>query len=350
MITINIFSQAFLDGVLSVLKPPTTFLRDTFFTAPPELHEVDAILVDVTVEGQTISALVSSEDGPVKVSRDGYGTNMVKTPKILEITDLKPRDFIDHRQPGQVGITATSDPKFKQRVEEELAKMLKKFKDRRTRLEEWMVAQAALYGKWTITLPNGKKYTIDFKRPQGHTVTLEGNDLWSAPSTANPLAMIDTKSQLIVRGCGAQATHVVMNKTTKQSLMACDKFKADLNNKNIYRGSVDTTTAQMQAGAKKFAEVDGFQFFEYDSTYEDYDGATKLYIPDGKVIVGAAGYSGNKRHYGPIEDFDAMPDIRREEFSKNWTEKMPSQWNLSYESHPLLATHKPECFVALTVI
>jgi hypothetical protein len=348
-ITISVFSQAFIDGVLTVLKPPTTFLRDTFVISAPEYHEIDAILVDVVVEGQKIAALVSSEDGPVKVSRSGFGTNMVKTPKILVITDLSPRDFMDARQPGQVGVTNTSDPKFKARVEAELAKMLKQFKDMRTRLEEWMIAQAALYGTWTITLPNGKKYSINFNRPNTHTVTLTGDDLWSATSTANPLSVIDTKSQLITRGCGVQPTHVVMNKTTKQALMGCDKFKADLNNKNIMRGTVDTTKTQLDSGAKKFAEVDGYEFYEYDSTYEDYDGSTKLYIPDGKVIIGAK-HVGTKRHYGPVEDFDAMPDIRREEFSKNWTEKMPSKWLLSYESHPLLATHKPECFVALTVL
>ena len=348
-ITINVFSQAFIDGMIKTLKPPTTFLRDTFFGAP-RYHEVDAILVDVVVGGQKVAALVSSEDGPVKVAREGYGTNMVKTPKILMITDLNPRDFIDHRQPGQVGITDQSDPQFRARVEEELGNMLKNFKDMRVRMEEWMAAQAALYGKWTLTLPNGKKYAIDFQRPATHSVTLTGGDLWSASSTADPLSVIDTKSKLITQGAGVQPTHVVMNKTTKQSLLGCDKFTAALKERNISRGTIDTTKDQMQSGAKKFAEVDGYEFYEYDATYTDYDGTqNKLYIPDGKVILGAK-HEGNRRHYGPIEDFDAMPDIRREEFSKNWIEKMPSKWNLSYESHPLLATHKPEVFVCLTVL
>jgi hypothetical protein len=347
-ITINVFSQAFIDGMITTLKPPTTFLRDTFWN-PPQLHEVDAILVDIEVEGQKLAALVSSEDGPVKVARDGYGTNQVKTPKILMITDLNPRDFIDHRFPGQVGITDQSDAKFTARVNDELGKMLKKFKDMRVRLEEWMAVQAAIYGSWTITMPNGKKYSIDFKRPATHSVTLAGGAKWDAPTTANPMKDIDNNSLLITRGAGVQATHVIMSKTTKQALLAVDSFRKDLDMRNLFRGTVDTTQTQMQSGAKKFAEVDKFEFFEYDSTYTDFSDSSQPYIPDGKVIIGAK-HNGNRRHYGPVEDFDAMPDIRREEFAKNWIEKMPSKWNLSYESHPLLATHKPECFVCLTVL
>jgi hypothetical protein len=348
-ITINLYTQAFIDGALQVLKPPTTFLRDMFFIGPPETHEVDNVLVDVIVEGQKMSAIVSSDADPVKIGKKGYGTNQVSTPKVYEEMDLKPRELTDPRQPGQAGITNTSDPKFKQRCEDTLTGLLKGAKDRRVRLEEWQIAQAALKGKWTATMPDGKKYTIDFRRPSDHSYSLTNADKWDAPTTANPLEMIDTKSQLIVRGCGAQGTIVVMNKTTKQKLMACDKFKSDLNNKNSFRGTLDTTKAQLQSGAKPFASLDGFEFFEYDATYEDYAGATQLYIPDGYVIIGASGYAGNRKHYGPIEDFDAMPDVRREDFSKNWIEKRPSRWIVTYESHPLMATHKPECFVALKV-
>jgi hypothetical protein len=348
-ITINLFSQAFIDGMLSVLKPPTTFLRDRFWVGSPELHEIDAIMVDVEVEGQKIAALVSSEDNPIKVGRTGYTTNQVKTPKILMIVDLKPRDFIDPRQPGQAGITNTSDPKFRARVEDELGKLLKKFIDMRVRMEEWMCAQALLFGKWTVTLPDSKKYSIDFKRPAGHTYTLTGAEKWDAPTTADPAGIIDTKSALIVRGSGIQPNTVVMNKVTKQLMFACDKWKKMFDSpKNLFRGVVDTTASLMQAGAKKFAEIDNIEYFEYDATYEDFDGTTKLYVPDNYVIVGGP-HLGNKKHYGPIEDFDAMPDIRKLEFSKNWIEKMPSKWNLSYESHPLLAQHKPECALSLKV-
>jgi hypothetical protein len=198
-------------------------------------------------------------------------------------------------------------------------------------------------------LPNGKKYSIDFKRPATHTYSLTGDDKWNVPDKADPCGMIDIKSQLITRGSGIQPTHVVMNKTTKQLMFACDKFKKMFESpKNSYRGVVDTTQNMMQAGAKKFAEIDGLGYWEYDSVYEDFDGATKLYVPDYYVIVGGA-HLGNKRHYGPIKDFDAMPDVRRLEFSKNWTEKMPSKWLISYESHPLLAQHKPECALSLKV-
>jgi len=350
MIIVNIFSQAFIDGLLSILKPPTSFLRDTFWTGAPETHEVDQVIVDVEVDGQKIAAIVSSEDDPVKIARTGYGTRMVKTPKILMITDLKPRDFMDHRQPGQAGITDTSDPKFKQRVEDELGKMLRRFQDMRTRMEEWMAAQALLNGKWEITLPqNGKKYKIDFLRPETHNVILSGDALWSATTTADPLKVIDTKSTLIVQGAGVQPTHVIMNKATKNALLACTKFIEALNKLNVNRGLLDTTAADLQNGARKFAEVDGYQFYEYDATYEDYSGANQLYIPDGDVIL-AAKHAGNVRHYGPVEDFDAMPDVRRVEFSKNWTEKMPSKWNLSYESHPLLAMHRPQASVRLKVL
>jgi hypothetical protein len=284
------------------------------------------------------------------VGRTGYSTNLVKTPKVLMISELKPRDFMDSRQPGQVGITNTSDPKFRQRCEDELAKILKRFKDMRTRMEEWMCAQALLFGKWTVTLPDGKKYSIDFKRPASHSYTLVNAEKWDAPTTADPAGIIDTKSQLITRGSGIQANTVVMNKTTKQLMFACTKWQKLFESpKNSYRGVVDTTQNVMQAGAKKFAEIDSLEYFEYDAVYEDFDGATKLYVPDNYVIV-AGSHLGNKKHYGPIEDFNALPDVRREEFSNNdITKKPPSKWWISYESHPLMAQHKPECALSLKV-
>ncbi|MCF8263618.1 MAG: major capsid protein [Melioribacteraceae bacterium] len=348
-ITINVFSQAFIDGVLEILKPPTTFLRDKFFVGDPELHEVDNIIVDIEVEGQKIAAIVSATDNPTRVARDSYSSNQVKTPKVLMFSELNPRDFMDTRQSGEAGITNVSDPKFKAKAQKELAKLLKKLQDMETRLEEWMAAQALLGGGWTATLPNGKKYTIDFQRPNTHTVTLTGDDKWDAPTTANPLNVIETKAQLISRAVSAQPTIVVMNRTTKQKLLAIESFTSALDNRRMNRGTVDTSKKELESGAKKFAEIDSFEFYEYDAQYTDYDGNSQLYVPDSKVIIGVEKFAGNVIHYGPIEDFEAMPDVRRKYFSKNWTEKMPSKWLLSFESHPLLAMHKPEAAVALDV-
>ncbi len=347
---IDVFEQATLDGLVQTIKQPTTFLRDRFFGEETvQEHSTDAILVDIEVEGEKLAAFVSSEEGAAIVGGEGYASQMVKTPNIQMMTPLKPEDFINTRQPGSVGITAKSDQAFRKKVLTKLARELKSMKDRTTRTEEWMAAQALFNGKWSVTLPqNGKKYTIDFKRPAEHDITLTGSDLWTDHVNADPLGLIDLKSRLITQSVGIQPTCVIMDKTTKGHFLACDKVQKALDNRGMRRGEVDTTKEELQAGAKKFAELDGINYYEYDSTYIDYDGTRKSFVPDGKIVL-TGKCDGNRRHYGPIKDFDAMPNIVRRYFSKNWVQKMPSKWWLSLESHPLLAMHQPQAAVTIKV-
>lgn len=347
-ITINLFEQHVIDTQIAVLKEPPSYLRDTFFS-DVRIHEVDSILVDIEIDGEKLAAFVSSEDNAVVVSDEGYGTRQVKTPKLLMMMDLKPSDFFNHRQPGHAGITAGSSKDFRDKVLLSLARKLRNLKNRTIRTEEWMAAQALFNGSWTVTLPQtGKKYSIDFQRPAAHDVTLTGNDLWTDYVNADPLKMIDDKSALITKAVGIQPNYVIMSKTDKQHFMSCAKVQAALDNRRINRGNIDTTQEEMAAGVKKFAEIDNFSFYEYDKTYVDYNGAVQPFVPDGKVLITGKTNS-NRRHYGPIEDFDAMPDVARSSFSKNWLQKMPSKWLLSLESHPLLAMHQPEAAVVLTV-
>lgn len=313
------------------------------------MPDVDSILVDIEVEGEKLAAFVSSDDNAVVVSEEGYGTHQVRTPKLLMMMDLKPSDFLNHRQPGHAGITVGASKDFRAKVLKALARKLRNLKNRTVRTEEWMAAQALFNGKWTVTLPQtGKPYSIDFKRPATHDIVLSGPDLWTDYVNADPIKMIDTKSALISKAVGIQPTHVIMSKIDKQHFLSCVKVIAAIEKRNIHRGSIDTTQTEMAAGVKKFAEIDNLSYYEYDRTYVDYDGTVKPFVPDGKVLI-TGKIGGNRRHYGPIEDFAAMPDVAKQYFSKNWVQETPSKWFLTFESHPLLAMHQPECAVVFTV-
>lgn len=348
--TINLFEQARIDGILENLKPPTTFLMDTFFMPEDIVHDTNKIVVDLVVEGMKIAPLVTSDDDPIIVGGDGYSTNIVQAPKILLDSPLKPKDFLDYRQPGEIGITKTSSNDFIKRATTELARRLKKLRNMRVRMMEWMAAQALLDGKWEITIPQtGRVFKVDFKRPADHTVVLVGTDKWDDHENADPLAKIDEKAGLVKDGVGMQPTHVVMNSVTRRQLMSCKKFLAALETRRANRGMLDTTSKELLAiGAKKFAEIDSYEFWEYDGVYEDLSGNKKKYVPDGNVLL-AGKFSGNVKNYGPIENFYA-DNPSKIEFARNYVDNSGRNWTLSYESNPLLTMNRPQAAVKLVVL
>lgn len=106
---------------------------------------------------------------------------------------------------------------------------------------------------------------------------------WDDPATAKPLNDLDRACTRLAE-VGALGTYAVMNTTTLNYLVACAQIaNAMITSTGITIGYVDKQTVKDVIKAKT-----GLTVLVYDKTYEDYDGQTKKFYPDGYVsVVGA---------------------------------------------------------------
>lgn len=85
---------------------------------------------------------------------------------------------------------------------------------RNERLTEKMRWEAFLTGNTTITYPSGQSLFVDYGYLPTHKVVLTGGALWSALSTADPIANIRTWAELLAADSGYYGLHLYMSSKT----------------------------------------------------------------------------------------------------------------------------------------
>jgi hypothetical protein len=158
---------------------------------------------------------------------------------------------------------------------------------RNERLQEWMRWQA-FQGSLTITYPTGQTIFIDYGLSTGHKPTL--GTLWSSTATADPVANLQTWSELIADDTGFYARFAHMNSKTYSYLVSNTKIIQAI---NFYASGANQIQRPRRQDITALFESFGYaqEVVLYDNGYRD-EGATGIgrpsltkYLPDGKVLV-----------------------------------------------------------------
>lgn len=270
-------------------KPVFTFLRDTFFPNIETLLSEKAE-VDIKKGKRKLAPFVAPRVGGKVMTREGFKTDIITTPKIAPIRVIT-ADDIKKRTPGE-NVYSTRTPE--ERAAILLANDLIELDEAITRREEWMCAQVLLGEPINIDA-DGVKQSIDF----GFTnkEKLAADKKWSAAGT-DPLANLKTWRQKIIKATGKTPDICIMADNVVDCFIenATVQKLLDLQRLNIgaiepsYKGEGVTFIGKLPSL--------GLEIYSYTEYFIDDKGVEKQLIPDGTVIVGAS--KGGKRYYGSV--------------------------------------------------
>ncbi len=177
---------------------------------------------------------------------------------------------------------------YNQRAGRDLVIMRTKQQDDRleTRIE-WLSWQPLAAGQLAVD-ENGVKYTVDYGIPVGNKPSLEGAALWSAITTADPLANITTWL-LLYRGTGAKGVTAYFNMKVAGYLAQNSKIRDLL--KNTQYAKFLSANNVAEALRLLFPQLN---FEVYDEGYADEIGTFYPFIPDNKFVIRGEGMVGEK--------------------------------------------------------
>lgn len=119
------------------------------------------------------------------------------------------------------------------KAEKRLAKTLAKLKYRCERRREWMLAQMMVNGQISYNSEKGLKFTVDYKIPSRHKITLTGTDVWGTGTTRNPVADMYDLKDLFANEIQTSPKYTIMNSTTLR-LLVFDSNIQDLLKKSTF--------------------------------------------------------------------------------------------------------------------
>jgi len=271
---------------------------------------------------------------------------------------VKPKSVIDPnkviaRQPGEVPYQPLSNA---QRRDAVIAEETRDHKARLTNRNEWLAANAVIFGSVTISGEDYPTKFVDFGRDPSLTVILTGAAKWDQ-TTAKPMADIKGVRRKAADLSGVRIRRVIFGEG------AWDLFATRMEFDNPQSGNLlDTTFRGSETSVSRL--LDGFEGAEYAGTltgvngqgriecwvysgsYDDDTGAQVAYMHTYDV-VGVGEFDG-VRCFGAIQDARAGYQAL-EVFMKNWENQDPSVEYLLSQSAPLMVPGEPNATFRIRV-
>ena len=339
----DIFTTAFLNGVVDSLLRPPSFLLDTFFPLVVT-SEQEEIKFDVADGKRRIAPFVHPlKEGKV-VESLGYKTNTFTPAYIKDKRVFDPSKALKRRAGERIGGELSNLDRARANLavalEDQLATL--------TRRLEVMAAEVLRTGKATIKGDGYDSVIVDFGRAANQTVTLGSGSQWG-DTGVKPLENLEDWALTVAQASGATVTDVVF------TVGAWRKFRDNADAQK----AVDLQIGQLANFQIPLASIEGLEFkgtiggkrlWVYTGWYVDPDtGSEVAIIPNGWVILVAQNGLLGTRHFGAIRDEEAGFQAR-EFFSKSWITPDPAIRYLLMQSAPLIVPYRPNASMAVKVI
>jgi len=346
MPALNIFNWTSLTEAVNKITPPKTFVLDKLFAPRTKQHYTKTIQVDLKIGNRKMAPFVKRTSGAHVVSLMSKESHIIEAPSIRLKKGLTADELYTLRPEGEsiyVGNGQTVKTATERKVAEELAEL----KDMVTRRMEWMACQA-LSGGYKVT-QDDIEFEIDFNMPNDNKPALVAGALWSAPSTADPLADIRAWKLVVQNARGVVPTMAIARTEVITAMLNVSSVRTALDNRNFNSGAINLNNGLSEIGVTLIGVLEGVEIYEYNENFVSDLGVVSPMIPADRFIM-VSPQSDNRLHFGSIDDFDVPQYIGLPFFSKSWEEKDPSVRWLLVASSPLPVTHEPETIVYAKVL
>lgn len=335
-----LFDTATLQGVVRALPQPLLGFAGKYFTTvvesdAPEIH-FDIENTDLRM-APFVSPLVAG-----KIMGDiGFNTKTFRPAYIKDKTVFTPKRALTRMLGEQIGGEYSPAERMAIAVANDLsAKML-----RLERRLEWMAVQALMHGSVTVTGDQYPTQVVNFGRAAGNTVVKANGSKWGE-------AGVEPLDDLHAWSDAAEAPISDWYMTPDAYAIFRDSAKV-IKRMEIVRGSSTLTTdAVMSRDLVLMGVMDGFRIWVIPKlNIAGEDGQTARMVPDGTVIGVADAYFEGVRHFGAIQDVQAMDGIATPGayFVKSWVEEDPSARYMLLQSAPLLVPYRQNSSFRATV-
>lgn len=328
---------ATLLGFYREVPAPTNYFR-SLMTTSVVMSDDEYIDFEKLVDGRKLAPLVV----PMAQGRPMY--NEAAKMQRLKPAYVKPKDPISparalKRRPGE-SLMAPNTMTPRARFLAILGDILRVHRDGIERRLEWLCAEAALYGKVTLSAPDYPTTVVDFQRDPSHTVTLTGAGIaWNDPD-APILDQINAWVEKIRRApFGGPVTRVTMGKDVVQHFLANKQVQAtrDL----LKRGTDGTPQPTIRSGeySEKIFTVGNLEFWTNSDFYDlPGGGGTKDYMAADGVLLSGPNVN-MVEAYGAIMDVDVLRAMAV--FIKQFKIEDPSAWFVLSQCAPLFVPVNP---------
>lgn len=133
------------------------------------------------------------------------------------------------------------------------------------------------------------EYDADGEWKKSHYMELTSTDMWDKYDSSTPLNDIQEAVEYLT-GQGMIPTYAIMNSDTLKHLMRNEQL---LKLNAIGRYGIDTGYLSKDKAKAIFKNETGLTILVYDKKYNDYDGSTHKYFPDGYVTIVGSDALGN---------------------------------------------------------
>ena len=337
---VSIFRTSTMLRALRVMRPPQTFLRDTFF-APVERFDTEEVELDIRKDKRRLAPYVRPTEASKLMERIGYTTRRYKAPylkpkMVTTAADLLKRPF------GANPYQPTPSPV--QRAAARLGEDIMELWESVLRRQEANCAEALLTGLVTVKGDTIDEQ-IDYLMDGNHIITLAGADLWTDPAS-DPLADIRVWIRMILQKTGKRARACIMGNDVHKAFENHAKVQSILDVRRINNVvEIDRNNEGLPPGAEYVGKAEGVKFYVYDEWYIDpATGLETQMIPDNKLILGCTDARTSKL-YGAIQDDDSLVPV--EYFPTSWKEKDPPRRYVMIQSAFMPGLHQPDCFISV---
>ena len=303
---VNIYETRTMMEAINQVKPARTFLKDTFFYKQ-ETKLTAKVDVDIKKSKRKMAPFVSPRVGGVVITREGYETKSISTPKIAPERLLTLED-INLRNMGE-SIYSTKTPE--QRSQETLASDLIELDECITRREEWMCRELLINGKIDVSeeTENGTPIEKEINFQFSNKKTLSGEDLWS-DAKSDPITKLKEARKEIIKKTGQNPDIIVMDSESAEAFINHKKVKDHFNILNMKYGVIEPSI--QVDGTTFYGKIPelGCELYSYDEWFVNDEGDETAMIPRGTVIIAPKDLG--KMIYGAVTQMEQQDFITYE--------------------------------------
>lgn len=160
-------------------------------------------------------------------------------------------------------------------------------------------------GSLGITIrANGVNYTYNYDTDgswkTSNYTALTGGDLWSAPTTADPIKTLQKAKDAIREKTGVEVVNAIMNTATFNDMTAA----ASVKNRFLTVSGASTVYVTPSELGTAVSAATGLNFVLYDKLYRDESKNSHKFVPDGYVALVPAGPLGSMWYGTTPEEAD----------------------------------------------